>query len=93
MGNGMRIDPKGLPLHMQESIAIKFMKGMGVIEEMEQIEGQEEMDRIDRALAELVSALMEKYPEAVTATITITQGQVRISVALTESRVVKLAKM
>lgn len=93
MGNGMRIDPKGLPLHMQESIAIKFMKGMGIIEEMEQIKEHEEMDRIDRALEELVAALMEKYPEAVTATITITQGQVRINVALTESRVVKIAKM
>lgn len=81
MGNGMHIDPKGLPIHMQEAIAMGFIKE------------PEKQDRIDNALSELVAALMEKYPEAVTATITITQGQVRISVALTESRVVKLAEM
>ncbi len=53
----------------------------------------EQTDRIDHALAELVTALMEKYPAAVTATITITQGRVRISVALTESRVVGIAEL
>ena len=81
MGNGMRIDPKGLPRNMQEAIAMGFIKA------------PEDRDRIDNALSELVAALMEKYPEAETETITITQGQVRISVALTESRVVKIAKM
>ena len=84
MSNGMRIESSQLremPLGMQEQIAMGFIKD------------PEKRDRIDNAISELVAALMEKYPEAVTATITITKGQVRISVALTESRVVKLAKL
>lgn len=86
MANGMRIKGEQLremPLNMQEQVAMAFVK-----------DGQpEQRDRIDAALAELTAALMEKYPKAVTATITITEGKVRISVALTESRVVQIAEM
>ena len=84
MSNGMRIESsqiRDMPLDMQEQIAMGFIKE------------PEKRDRIDNALSELTAALMEKYPEAITATITITKGQVKISVALTESRVVKLAKL
>ena len=84
MSKGMRIESsqiRDMPLDMQEQIAMGFIKD------------PEKRDRIDNAISELVAALMEKYPETATATITITKGQVRISVALTESRVVKLAEL
>lgn len=86
MAKSMRIrheELREMPLNMQEQVAMAFVK-----------DGQpEKRDRIDAALSELVAALMEKYTKAVTATVTITEGIVRISVCLTESRVIQIAEM
>ena len=80
MSNGMRIDGRSLPLSMQEQVAMELLKKGG---------NTVGKDRIDKALAELVAAIMEKYPGAVGASIMIHQGRVEINVEQVDHRKVE----
>ena len=80
MSNGMRIDGRSLPLSMQEQVAMELLKKGG---------NNVAKDRLDEALAELVAAIMEKYPGAVEAGILIHQGRAEINVEQVEHRKVE----